>query len=291
MYIRSIHDIIDKYDYFVVDIWGVIHNGRCLFPHVKETLQEIKNLGKQVVFLSNAPRRSRDVANDLEYFGLSREDYHDIHTSGEDAYEHIAAEKKAHYTHLSSKCYALITSAGHVEMMTDCGLERVGDLSEASFILNMQPENSKNMTSKDYETLLNDALKYDLPMICVNPDMSVILGESVHRCAGTIARYYEKIGGTVHYHGKPFQSVYDSVFQKFNVVEGVINKKRVLAIGDSLKTDVAGAISAGINSLLVLSGIEALNTRPSDIVTLEDFSQTLLKESLIKPTYVCSELR
>lgn len=286
MYIKSIHDITEKYDTFIVDIWGVVHNGHDLFPHVKETLHDLKSLGKEVVFLSNAPRRAKDVALDLQRFGLMPDEYHGIHTSGEDAYLALSSGGGP-YDLKSNKCFAFLTSAGHAEMVQDCGLERVGTLEDAALLVNLQPENTGVLTSSDYEKILQDAKDLDLPMVCVNPDVGVMLGDKVHRCAGTLAQYYEKIGGTVHYHGKPFAPVYDSVATQFTQ----FNKARCLAIGDSLRTDIQGAHKFGIDSLLVLSGLDGPKTRTASNEELDILAQEIIKNEKIKPTYVCSELK
>ena len=284
MYIKSIHDVIEKYDNFIVDVWGVVHNGHELFPHVLDTLREIKDLNKQVIFLSNAPRRAPDLAKDLERFGVTRDLYHNIHTSGEDAYEHLSLRGSHHYKDLTEKCFAFLTSPGHAEMLQDCQLTRVGDLSEASFLLNLQPPRDGSITSEDYENILKEALSNNLPMVCVNPDFGVVLGDKVHQCAGTLAQYYENLGGVVHYHGKPFESVYTSTLEKFSKAD----KSRTLAIGDSLRTDIKGASDFGIDSILVLSGLDAHH---SDQETLEHKAQDFLKNETLRPTYVCAELR
>ncbi len=284
MYIKSLHDVIDKYDNFIVDVWGVVHNGHTLFPHVLETLREIKDLNKHVIFLSNAPRRSSDLAQDLAHFGVTPNLYHDIHTSGEDAYEHLSLRGANHYKDLDDKCFAFLTSSGHADMLEHCQLTRVGELKDASFLLNLQPPRNDSITSEDYETLLKEALSRNLPMVCVNPDFGVMLGDKVHQCAGTLAQYYETLGGIVHYHGKPFESVYHSTLTKFPTQD----KSRTLAIGDSLRTDIKGASDFGIDSILVLSGIDAHH---SDQKTLEQKAQDFLKNETLRPTYVCAELR
>lgn len=284
MYIKSLHDVIKNYDHFIVDVWGVVHNGHTLFPHVLDTLQEIQDLKKEVIFLSNAPRRAHQLAEDLAHFGVTADLYRTLHTSGEDAYEFLHQKKSNHYKNLTPYCYAFMTNAGHGDMMRDCQLVRVGELNEASFLLNLQPPIDGSLKSEDYERLLNEALDLNLPMVCVNPDLGVVLGDKVHQCAGTLAQYYEKLGGVVHYHGKPFPSVYQSVLKKFSVQD----KKRTLAIGDSLRTDIQGANNFGVDSLLVLSG---LDSHHSTAKTPEDKAALFLSNTDLKPTYVCSELR
>ena len=90
-------------------------------------------------------------------------------------------------------------------------------------------------------------------MICANPDLVVHHGGRVAICAGTLAQRYEVLGGTVRWHGKPFPSVYQTCF----ALLGIADRSRILAIGDSLRTDIAGAEGAGIASLLIAGGVHA----------------------------------
>jgi HAD superfamily hydrolase (TIGR01459 family) len=285
MYIQSLHAIMDKYDNYIVDVWGVVHDGHQLFPFVRETLVALKAKRKHVIFLSNAPRRAHILAESLaEGFGLTPDLYYGVHTSGEDAYEHITHQNPdATYEFPSRKCYAILMPFHH-HMIEDCKLERVGSLEEAAFILNLGPDQNANETSKDYEALLQEAKVLNLPMICVNPDLSVLLGDKIHACAGSLAQYYESIGGQVYYHGKPFESVYKSVLAKFPSP----NKGRTLAIGDSLRTDVKGAQEFGLDTVLVLSGLEAHH---STHVTPEAQAEHFLKQSTLRPTYVIPGFR
>src|SRR5262245_9857640 len=115
MYKKSIFEVSDRYDNYIVDVWGVVHNGYELFEGVYETLQTLKQLGKSVIFLSNAPRRIYVLANNLERFGITPELYTTLHTSGEDAYEHLTQDKDPFYATLSRQCY-LITSLEHAHL-------------------------------------------------------------------------------------------------------------------------------------------------------------------------------
>ena len=283
MYIKSIHEIIDNYDNFILDVWGVVHNGYELFPHVLDTLHELKQLNKNVVFLSNAPRRAKIIASDLEQFGVDPNLYHSVHTSGEDACEQINNKANTEYNHIGNKCYAII-SPMNLHILTDCGFERVGSLADADFILNVQPPRGDGADSIDYKELLRESFNKGLSMLCLNPDMSVMLGDKVHECAGTLAQYYEEIGGKVYYHGKPFASVYNAVMEKFPKND----KTRTLAIGDGINTDIKGAVDFGIDSVLVLSGLGAHEAVGNDI---EEKLNHIFKHQAYKPKYVCSELK
>jgi HAD superfamily hydrolase (TIGR01459 family) len=162
--------------------------------------------------------------------------------------------------------------ANHDHLVEDCGIQRVTQLEEAQFIFNTSPEAFLRWPKQEQHDFLNTALGLNLPMICVNPDISVIVGSEERLCAGSIARWYENLGGQVVYHGKPFPAVYEKALIKL----GVTNKKDVLAIGDALHTDIRGAHNFGLDSLLVQTGID------------RHMSLTDLEHSHLKPTYVLS---
>jgi HAD superfamily hydrolase (TIGR01459 family) len=283
MYIKSVLELTDKYDNFIVDVWGVIHNGYTVFDGVIETLELLKGAGKSVIFLSNTPRRTYVLADNLKHMGVTPEMYTNIHTSGEDTYEHLSQDKDPFYAGLSRKCY-LITSLDHEHLIEDCKLTVVDSINEASFIFNTGPDHFLNMTEEHFKEILQEALKKDLPMICVNPDMSVIVGDKKNMCAGSIALYYEQMGGRVRYHGKPFTSIYEGLIQKFPTT----NKSRTVAIGDSIRTDIKGANDFGIDSILVMTGLEGSGMNPDKIESqLEEF----LANAVARPTYVLKGFR
>ncbi len=137
-------------------------------------------------------------------------------------------------------------------MLEGIDLVRVGDIAGAEFILNTGPS-EWDETVAQYEPLLRAARARDLPMICANPDLVVIHQGRRSICAGAVAQRYEAMGGRVRWHGKPFPSVYATCFALLEIED----RRRILAVGDSLRTDIAGANAAGIDSLLVTGGIHA----------------------------------
>ena len=259
-HISKIQDIQHQYDAFIIDVWGVLHNGHQVFPGVLETLEMLASNGKQVSLLSNSPRRQHILAQDLMRFGITSSHYSFIHTSGEDAYEAISGQRGFFSAPMSSHCY-VISSKAHDGLVQDCGLCHTDDFEKASFIFNTGPESGHSI---DFSQVLATAKSFNLPMICVNPDLAVFLGDQLYQCAGSLAQSYEQMGGKVHYHGKPFPSVYQSVLERFGP------NKKVLAIGDSLRTDIAGASAMGLDSMLVQSGMD----------------QSVPDSSPVKPTYL-----
>ncbi len=240
-------DLKDHYDSFIVDLWGVIHDGYQLFPNVLNALKKISEAQKEIIFLSNSPRRSSILAKNLDELQIPETLYKALYSSGEDAYRALSQPRKAPYDHLGFKAYAL-SQPIHQSLYYDLDLETVESIEDADFILNTGPQNFK---VQEYQDVLQQALPLKLPMVCVNPDISVVHGGKLTLCAGALAEAYEKMGGEVRYHGKPYPSVYHSVTDMFTKKD----LKRTLAIGDSLITDIKGGNTFGIDTALVMTGL------------------------------------
>jgi HAD superfamily hydrolase (TIGR01459 family) len=207
--------------------------------------------GKRIALLSNAPRRADDVARRITALGVPGGLYHHVMSSGEEAWQHLLRRDDPFYDALGRRCLH-IGSERDLEIREGLDLEYVEAAEEAQFILNTGPAGWDDRI-EDYEPLLHRALDRGLPMVCANPDLVVMRGSTLHLCAGALAKWYEEAGGRVRWHGKPFCSVYDSCLRLL----GVDDRSRVLAVGDSLRTDIAGAAAAGIDSLLIAGGIHA----------------------------------
>jgi HAD superfamily hydrolase (TIGR01459 family) len=105
-----------------------------------------------------------------------------------------------------------------------------------------------------YAPVLGAALAAGLPMICANPDLEVVRDGKRIICAGLLAQNYAAQGGLVINRGKPDPAIYGPTLAMLGTP-----KTRTLAVGDSLRTDIAGAAAAGIDACWVLSGIHALH--------------------------------
>ena len=249
--LTGLSEIAPEYDALILDLWGVLHDGSKPFPGVLDALAALKQAGKQLMILSNAPRRARFLEQRLREIGIPRDLYDHVHCSGEEAWQHLVKRDDAFYRALGQRCYH-IGSTRDENMLESTGLRRVVDIGEADFILNTGPADWEE-TIAQYEPLLGQALARRLPMVCANPDLVVIHQGRRSICAGAIAERYEALGGPVRWHGKPFPSVYATCLAEMGIAE----KRRILAIGDSLRTDIAGANAAGIASVLVTGGIHA----------------------------------
>lgn len=245
----GIAGIIDDYDAVILDVWGVLHDGAKPFPGVLDALHRLRERGKKSLVLSNAPRRAEPVARRVADVGIPRALYDHIHTSGEETWQHLSRRDDPFHAALGRACY-MVAPDRDSDVMLGLDLDRVKEIERASFVFNVGPWGWDEDVAR-YETMLQAARQRDLPMVCANPDLVVHhLGRRAI-CAGAIAQRYEALGGTVRWHGKPFPGVYRNALRLL----GIADPKRILAIGDSLRTDIAGANAAGIDAIVVAGGI------------------------------------
>jgi HAD superfamily hydrolase (TIGR01459 family) len=240
-----------RYDGFILDLWGVVHDGIAPLPGAIDCMRRLIHAGKCIALLSNAPRRADDVARRIGQIGIPADCYHHIMSSGEEAWQHLRRRNDPFYVALGRRCLHLCSDRD-LEIREGLDLEFVDRPERADFILNTGPS-GWNDTIEDYAPLLRQSLQRSLPMICANPDLVVMHGGKPALCAGALAEWYETKGGRVRWHGKPHRSVYDSCL----ALLGVRDRSRILCIGDSLRTDIAGAAAAGLDSLLITGGIHA----------------------------------
>ena len=254
-FISGISQIIDDYDFFILDIWGVLHDGRSLYPNAIETLKFLKEKQKKVCLLSNAPRRAFIVKEFLDKMLITNQYYDFIITSGETAHNYLDFNVKENYQYFGKK-YFYIGPKKDIDLIKTLNYSLVELASDADFVLTTGFENESSTIEEKIEQILS-AKQDNLPMICVNPDMIVVrIDGSKMQCAGVIAKEYERIGGKVIYFGKPFAKVYElaiDFFEKNFAQE--IDRKKIIAIGDGIETDIKGAKNFNIDSILVLGGI------------------------------------
>ena len=239
---KRISEIVNLYDVFFFDLYGVTHNGVKLFPGIINILKRIKILKKKTFFISNAPRQSIKIKKFLKKIGLNKNLYFDVISSGD-------ITREDYLIKIKKKKYYFIGANKDKDFCRNLKVSQEKNLKKADFILNLGLNEGEGVDK--YIKILSDAAKIPLLMICVNPDLEVIRGNKKEICAGSLALEYEKFGGKVKYFGKPDVRIYKKAMQR----SGVKNKKKILAIGDSLRTDILGAKNFSIDSALVLSGI------------------------------------
>ncbi len=249
--LRGVGEIVASYDGLILDLWGVVHDGSQPYPGVLDALERLKAAGKPVVLLSNAPRRAAMVAEIITKIGIPRELYGGIYSSGEEVWQRMKRRDTPFYAALGSRC-CFIGPTRDLGMTEGLDVVRVEAPDDADFLLNTGPWGWDETTEK-YEPILTAACARDLPMVCANADLTVIHRGRRIICAGALAVRYEEMGGRVSWHGKPFPSVYEASLEML----GISDRRRVLAVGDSLRTDIAGARGAGIDALWIVGGLHA----------------------------------
>jgi HAD superfamily hydrolase (TIGR01459 family) len=243
--------LAERYDGYVVDLWGVLHDGVTAFPHALDCLARLRALGKGIVVLSNAPRRSSEVAGRMSELGIPAALYDFVLSSGEIAWHCLRDRPDDWYRKLGNRCFHLGPERDH-GMRDGLPLDFVDEPAAAEFILNTGAHSALD-TAETYARELETGIALGLPMVCANPDLEVIRGGRREICAGALAKRYQELGGEVRYHGKPHAGTYDDCFAALGNPE----RSRVAAIGDSLRTDIAGATAAGFDGIFIVGGIYA----------------------------------
>ena len=234
--LKHLEDIFENYDTFVIDLWGVMHNGVVLNPKAIEAVDQLKKNLKKIVFLSNAPRPSSKVINFLLKMKMDRKFLDHVITSGEAAM-HAINQKKF------GKSFFHLGPERDISVFEKVKDNRT-DLHECDFIL-------CTGLFDDYDNDLDYYKKFLLKhiskkLICTNPDLTVHRGQKEEFCAGKIAEIFEKLGGKVIYFGKPHKEIYSMCFNQ---------NEKVLAIGDNLRTDIKGANNLNIDSIFITDGV------------------------------------
>jgi len=245
--IDSIEDLGSRYSAWLVDIWGVMHNGHRAFPRAVAATRAFRAQGGIVVLLSNSPRPSPSVQEQLRRLGVPDDAYDATVTSGDLTRHELDKHKGAIVFHLGPERDRPIFHDLDVKL----GRREEAELVVCSGLIDDETE-----TPDDYIGLMRALAARKLPMICANPDHLVERGDQLVYCAGALASLYEQEGGCVIYAGKPYAPIYLLALETISALAGrVVPRSEVLAIGDGVNTDIAGAASLGIDSVFVASGL------------------------------------
>ncbi len=284
--LSGVSEIISRYDGFILDLWGCVHDGVKPFPGVLDALMRLKTADKRVMLLSNAPRRAAAAGQFTAKLGVGPEYYESLLSSGEAAWLALKMRDDPWYAPLGTRALKIGPERDN-SMLEDNGLTAARDPAEADFVICTGPiEDHFDLAA--HEDLLEACRRRNLKMVCANPDLVVMRGEQRLICAGSIAERYIEMGGDVRMEGKPFPSIYARALKML----GVADKRRVIAFGDSLRTDVAGARGAGIDVAFIPGGIHAgelgivMGQTPEPQAVAR-----MLANVTLHPTYVLPELR
>ncbi|HXT81139.1 MAG TPA: TIGR01459 family HAD-type hydrolase [Acetobacteraceae bacterium] len=239
-----------RYDGFVLDLWGVIHDGVNAFPHAVDCLRRLHEEGKRTLLLSNVPRPNGAVQAMMRRMGISDALYTDILTSGEAVRHALQRPPDLWWAELGQRVFHLGPERDR-PVLEGLPLELADSPAAADFVLNTGPDDHRNPSDMaEFEPVLQDCARYRLKMVCGNPDLEVIRGGVRVLCAGALAVRYRELGGDVRSLGKPDPAIYQPVLERLG-----LPPDRVLAVGDSLRTDIAGAAAVDLASCWVLDGI------------------------------------
>lgn len=257
--ISSIAPFVETTSAWLVDIWGVMHNGVRPFAEACDACERFRARGGVVALVSNSPRPRESVAAQLDGIGVPRASFDVIVSSGDVARTLIAAHAGQPIVHLGPE--------RDVPIFAGLDIERVGPERAVAVVCTGLFDDERE-TPGDYTEVLSACAARGLPMVCANPDVKVERGGRIVYCAGALARAYEALGGPVAYAGKPYQPIYELAFATLETLRpGSAERARLLAIGDGVHTDIAGAAAAGVRSIFVASGVHV--TSELDAAALE----------------------
>lgn len=254
--VAGLEPIADRYDIILCDVWGVLHDGIAAFPEAGDALARFRAGGGTVVLITNAPRPHGIVQAMLDRLNARPDAFDAIVTSGDVTRGEIAARAGQPAYHLGPARDLPVFDGLDVSLAAP---------QEAAYVVCTGLFDDDNETPEDYAGLLQALHERQLTMVCANPDLVVERGEQLLYCAGALAEAYERLGGRAVYAGKPHRPIYERAIAEAAAIRGragggATGADRILAIGDAVRTDIAGAARAGLDTLFVARGIHALDT-------------------------------
>ena len=262
---KGIKSIVNRYDLFFIDLWGVVHNGIELYENSLDVLDKLTAANKNFVLLTNAPRPNATVIKFLKKLGLKKY-FENVFTSGEAAHKYLIKE-------LGKKNFFHIGPPKDFDLFKNIEKNNVSKVEDADYFLCTGLFEDQENDLNYYKNLLTSHISKK--MICTNPDLIVDRGEKREYCAGSVAKSFEEIKGKVIYFGKPHPPVYN--------LSTKIKNKNVLCIGDNLNTDIKGANIQNFDSLLITNGIhrkEILDTDLKQVLKKYEATVNYIQKSL-----------
>ena len=260
--------LLERYDVLLCDIWGVVHDGKRVHPEADAALKRFRECGGSVILVSNSPSPAPGVARILDDKGVDRAAWDRIVSSGDLALRRIA-----------SKGFRRVFGIGPTrrDRLFFEALPGISDQIEiADAVACTGLVDDRRERPEDYLPALRAARERNLPFVCANPDLSVHVGADLLPCAGAIATLYETLGGSVYWAGKPHPIAYETALEIATELRaGPVARSRVLAIGDSIRTDLAAAANAGVDALFITSGIHRDEVMADGSISGTDLAKAL----------------
>ena len=264
---EGLSSIVDNYNLFYIDLWGVVHNGVNLYQSAIDTLKEISKKKKDYVLLTNAPRPNSTVKNFLKKMGMDKEISDNVFTSGEAALNYL------NKNYFDEKFYH-VGPPRDFDLFKSFEKMKLNNIENSEYIICTGLFDEHDNDLNYYKILFEKSLKKK--MICTNPDLIVDRGDTRELCAGSVAMVFEKMGGEVIYFGKPYPEVYNQSINNKN--------KKILSIGDNLNTDIKGANLLNYDSLIISNGIHKNEIEEKGIDEISKSYETICN-------YIQSELK
>jgi HAD superfamily hydrolase (TIGR01459 family) len=265
--ISGLSAIASDYQAILCDVWGVLHNGQSVYRKAEQALIRYRQQGGQVVLLTNSPRPNKGVLAQLDELKVDRAAFDDIVTSG-DVTRTLIAESVGPVFHLGPDRDIPLFDGLDKELTDEANCQAV----VCTGLFEDEVE-----SPEDYSERLKALVARDIPFICANPDLVVERGDRLIYCAGSLAQLYQQLGGRTLVAGKPHAPIYKLAMERlYNLNGQSVDQKDVIAIGDGMPTDVAGALSNGFDLLYISAGIHSSEYGPAadpDEAALEAFLQ------------------
>ncbi|MEZ5715774.1 MAG: TIGR01459 family HAD-type hydrolase [Paracoccaceae bacterium] len=287
--IESLSEISGEYDALFVDLWGCVHDGVKALPPAVAALQAYRAQGGKVVLVTNSPKPRAGIATQLDRFGVARDAWDTIASSGDSARAAMfrgVVGQKVLFMGEWERDEEFFEPIHVIENPVE--ITRV-PLDQAEGIVCCGPDDPMAAPEVERGRLLY-AKQKGLKLLCANPDFVVDRGETREWCAGALARLYTEMGGESLYFGKPHPPIYDLARRRLAELGSVPQDSRILAIGDGLHTDIQGALGEDIDSLYITGGLARDITKTSQQPDPEALNAYLQKE-MISPTYAIGQLR
>lgn len=247
----GVEPLLDRYDGFLVDQFGVLYDGVRALAGAREALEHLRAAGKRVVILSNSGRRAEPNRERMARIGLGPELYTALVSSGEVTWQGLKHRDDPVFADLGRRCL-LFSRHGDRSTVDGLDLELARDADGADFVLlcGLDPHETARQRA---QTQLDRALRRRLPLVCANPDRVSLEGDRRVDGPGAFAARYAEAGGEVRYVGKPWPAVYRAALALLD-----LPPERLVAVGDSLEHDIGGAAAFGIEGALVRGGVHAV---------------------------------
>ncbi len=288
---QGISDLSDSYNAFIIDQWGVLHNGERAYDGVADCLRELKERKKHIIILSNSGKRAEENKERLKKLGIGASLYDEIITSGEITWQGLQAQNEGVFENIGKKCF-LMSRDGDLSLIG--GLDDITvtpDIEEADFLLISGSDAPEKTLADYYEPILRTAIRRRLKAVCANPDSRILVGSNSTFGPGMIARRYQDFGGVVHYIGKPHKPIFQYCIRQLQKQD--IYPGQTVMVGDTMAHDILGAASMDIDTCLVKNGLHYGSFK--GCASAYDVDRALnilvLQHNNVRPTYLVDRMK